>query len=673
MYINRIHIQNYRNFSDFTMDFHEGLNVIIGANNSGKTGLLSAIKLLNTPSEISFDDFNKNNILKYKSLYMDTAPSIVIEYYITHRICESDTNDESIIRLLPFLGMKEFEENKEEKDGKTYYNIAAKIKAVYSLDSKFISEYKKALSNEVNDLESYIIMLKRFVDNYYSWNYTNGISDTKSDQKKATDIFDIRFIGAERTGEEVRKETKREISLFTKNKENASKFDSFKNTTSKEIQTLLAPSIDKLATLFENEKNEIGLKKGNVSITSSVQADFSLENFYSTDVKDTKSGYTLPLNHNGLGYNNLINIYMLIKLTEIQQGKDFRILCLEEPEAHLHPAMQYKLFKYLRNLDDSNSLKQQIFVTTHSSNITAVAGIDNMFMMAYNRNGEQSNCSQQSLMKQFVDIDDSTNKSDAKAHLTKFLDVTRSDMLFSDKVILVEGIAEKLLIPLFMETLGVSYEDEHISIVEIGGKHFKYFVELFNGNAVNKKVLCITDRDFKWIEDKKLQSISEYNKQLPTHITELREQFPIDNFNVCTQFMGGRTFEDELFITNMSNKEVAEKMFQKAICDTLNTFFAKYKFNLNEWNLHIDEVDGRSRKTIKKFLNAYTDRLDTSDEQKSFYADLIFSEMFLHYAEGKKGDIALGLLTDEKFVNEDGTSKIIVPKYIQEGLEWLLK
>ena len=50
-----------------------------------------------------------------------------------------------------------------------------------------------------------------------------------------------------------------------------------------------------------------------------------------------------------------------------------------------------------------------------------------------------------------------------------------------------------------MEIYGCSYEDEHISIVEIGGKHFKYFVELFNGNAVKKKVLCITDKDFKWI------------------------------------------------------------------------------------------------------------------------------------------------------------------------------
>ena len=38
MYISRIHIQNFRNYKDFTMDFHKGLNVIIGSNNSGKTG-----------------------------------------------------------------------------------------------------------------------------------------------------------------------------------------------------------------------------------------------------------------------------------------------------------------------------------------------------------------------------------------------------------------------------------------------------------------------------------------------------------------------------------------------------------------------------------------------------------------------------------------------------------
>ena len=146
-------------------------------------------------------------------------------------------------------------------------------------------------------------MLKRFVEKHYSWNYTNGISDTRAEQKAVTDIFDIRFIGAERTSEEVRKETKREIISFTEDGDNASDFDKFKRDISEDIEKLLSPSITKLATLFENEKNVIGLAKGNVSIASTVHANFSLADTYTTEINDTKSGYTLPLQNNGLGYN----------------------------------------------------------------------------------------------------------------------------------------------------------------------------------------------------------------------------------------------------------------------------------------------------------------------------------------------------------------------------------
>lgn len=676
MYIKKIHIQNYRNFADFTMEFHKGLNVIIGANNSGKTGLLYAINLLNSPSDISVDDFNKNNLSQYSELYLETAPSITIEYDICHKICEDDTDDESIIRLMPFLGIKGLTENRQENDGVVEYNIAARIKAVYSLNTKFLEEYKKAVSNEAKDFETYLLILKRFVDNHYSWGYTNGISDTKAEQKSVTDIFDIRFIGAERTSEEVRMETKREIISFTKNSNNAAALAVLKHKVSEDIKNFLSPSITKLDALFENEKNEIGLAKGNVSIASTVQAKFPLADTYITEVKDTKSGYTLPLQHNGLGYNNLINIYMLVKLTEIRPGKDFRILCLEEPEAHLHPAMQYKLFKYLRNLDDTDGLNQQIFVTTHSSNISAVAGLDNMFMIAYNREGDNYDCSQQSLLEQFDDKDGTTIKAEAKAHLTKFLDVTRSDMLFSDKVILVEGIAEKLLLPLFMEICGCAYEDEHISIVEIGGKHFKYFIELFNRNAVKKKVLCITDKDFKWIDfdgDSNLRSYSEYESNEPTHITDLKKRFPIENFHICTQSMGGRTFEDEFFLANIKNEATATIVFKKAISDTVNEFFDKYGFDLTAWESHIEEMDGRSRKAVRKFLDVYKSRIDNSPKRISDYEKLIFAEIFLNYAKDKKGDIALGILTDKSLMNEDGSSKLVVPHYIQEGLKWLLK
>lgn len=674
MYINKIHIQNYRIFNDFKMEFHKGLNVIIGANNSGKTGLLYAIKLLRSPADISTDDFNKNNLLNYAKLYIEDAPSITIEYDIIHKISEDDTDDESIIRLLPFLGMKEIAGCRTVKNGIAEYNICAQVKAVYSLDAKQLDEYKKAVS-EVKNFDDYMTVLKRFVGSHYSWSYTNGKSETKADQKDATGIFEIRFIGAERTSEEVRKETKHEIDSYTKDSENAADFDKFRKGVSEGLKGLLAPSITKLSDLFANEKNAIGLEKGNVSIASNVRADFSFSDAYITEVKDTQAGYTVPLQFNGLGYNNLINIYMLIKLTEIQKGKDFRILCLEEPEAHLHPAMQYKLFKYLRELDKTDSLNQQIFVTTHSSNITAVAGIDNMFMIAYTRSGECSEGCQQSLFDQFQDKDGTTNKADAKAHLTKFLDVTRSDMIFADKVILVEGIAEKLLMPMFMEKCGCPYEDEHISIVEIGGKHFEHFVELFNGNAVKKKVLCITDKDFKWIDDDdhRMKSFAEYEADTPQHIEKLKKRFTVDNFAIYTQAMGGRTFEDEFFLANYENPDIVKTIFKKALSDSLGDFIDKYGLNFAAWDANRSQIDGRSLKCIGGFLDAFKTRIDLDAKLTDKYEQFLFAEMFLHYAEGNKGDIALGLLVDEKLSDEKGVSKLAVPKYIQEGLEWLLK
>lgn len=655
------------------MNFHKGLNVIIGSNNSGKTGLLYAINLLNYPSTISVDDFNKNNLLKYEELYADNPPEIIIEYYISHRIAEDDTNDESIIRLLPFLGIKEFEENRTEKDGKVEYNIAAKIKAVFSLDVKHLDDYKKEFKS-VNNFDEYFMMLNRFVEKYYSWSYTNGITDAKADQKTATSVFDIRLIEAERTSEEVRKETKREIDAFTKDAEHAAELDTLRKAVSDDLKDILKESITKLSDLFEDEDNEIGLKNGNVSIFSDVKAKFSISDAYVTEVIDTKSGFVVPLQYNGLGYNNLINIYMLIKLTEVKQGRDFKILCLEEPEAHLHPAMQYKLFKYLKNLDKKNELNQQIFVTTHSSNISAVAGIDNMFMLAYERNNKCSDCRQQSLQEQFTDSDKKTEKKDAKLHLTKFLDVTRSDMLFADKVILVEGIAEKLLMPLFMDVCECPYEDEHISIVEIGGKHFEHFVELFNGNAVNKKVLCITDRDFKWIDDdNKLKSLKTYEKEEVSHINKLKKRFNIENFCICTQKLGGKTFEDELFLANVDNFESAKIFFKKAICDGLGDFFDTHGFDIEAWISNEDKIDKRSRKAISKYLKAFSERTDKAPENTKFYEKLIFAELFLHYAKNKKGDVALSLLTDKNLYNEDETTKIIVPKYIQEGLKWLMQ
>lgn len=447
MYINSIRIKNYRNYENFYMKFKEGLNVIIGANNAGKTNLLHAINLLKDLN-IDIDDFNKNNLLKkYDNDYRKESPTIEIEYEIFHEISEDDENDESIIKLLPFLGLDKINDIRNSQGDTSKYSIVANIKLKYELNKKYLKDYCELVKN-AKDLNEYLSCLE-LMQKYYEWNICNGMDDSSIDKKNISNIFKIDYIEAERNTNDVYYETKNEINKYIKEEENMKKVKDLAIIISEQMEMAVKEVLQKIDKIVnEDERNEIGLKDGNVSIKQGIKYKPDISSGYQIDVKDTTSEYIIPLSHNGVGYNNLINIYMLLKLVELKPGQDFRILCLEEPEAHLHPAMQYKLFKYIKKIDDENKLNQQIFVTTHSSNITSVAGIENMYMLDYNRDSNQT--VNINLLEQLK------NKEESQKHIMKFLDVTKSDMLFAKKIVLVEGLAEKLILPKFMEKLRTS-------------------------------------------------------------------------------------------------------------------------------------------------------------------------------------------------------------------------
>ena len=661
MYIYRIEIEGYRNFHHFTMDFNDGLNVIVGPNNSGKTGLLLAINLLNNPSEIEVEDFNKNDLQsQFASFYKQTPPSIVIKYYIKHDICEDNTDDECIVKLLSFIGMEEIMASKASADDSTQYTISACVEAKYTLNPKKIEEYRQAVSSAKSFDEFYSSF--SLFQKYYGWTYSNGITETIIDPKEATNIFKIDFIEAERKSESVYNETKHEIEKYLKNDpSSAEKIQNLQKELSNNMKEAIKPVLDRISNLIEHEDNNIGLYKGNVAISQDMRPSATIAGAYVIEVKDTKEGYTLPLSHNGLGYNNLINMYMMVKLVEIQKGKDFHILCLEEPEAHLHPAMQYKLFKFLKKLDDDDKLNQQIFVTTHSPNITAVAGLDNTYMMSYDRNKKIPDCTQQSLKCQF------SQNLDAQRHMMKFLDVTRSDMLFADKVIFVEGIAEKLLLPKFLEKCKYAYEDEHISIVEVGGKNFSYFVRAFANNPVNKKVLCITDCDFDWSFSNGAKTVEDYEATVPPHVEKLKNEFSnAENLKIVFQKNYGSTFEDDLYMCNIANIKVAKKLLKIAMPKSLHTYIDTNGIDFNKWKKNINSIPQKSNEKVSKIINDIFNAILFHPENTIYYEKLFFAKLFYDYVENEKGNIALNILVDEELMKE-----LEVPLYIKEGITWL--
>ena len=212
------------------------------------------------------------------------------------------------------------------------------------------------------------------------------------------------------------------------------------------------------------------------------------------------NGNKIPITNNGLGYNNLLFIALILSKIQMEcssymgeNAKVFPILAIEEPEAHLHPSMQYKFLKFLHNNLEKNKQVRQIFITTHSTHITSAIDLNDIICLYEDISG-QINVGYPG--KAFGD------NLESKIYVERFLDATKSNMLFADRILFVEGLAEQLLIPCISAYLNKDEEliSKHVAIVSVDSRTFKHFVKLFqyssmNKSSINKKIACITDAD----------------------------------------------------------------------------------------------------------------------------------------------------------------------------------
>lgn len=206
------------------------------------------------------------------------------------------------------------------------------------------------------------------------------------------------------------------------------------------------------------------------------------------------------LKENSLGYNNLLYLATVLAELEGVGGNEtlHKVLLIEEPEAHLHPQLQVRLLLYLEKVAEAEQM--QVIVTTHSPVIASSVKLNALNVLV-----AQDGASPISAPLAFFQMEDQT-----KFFLERWLDITKSTLLFARGVLMVEGIAEALVIPELAKmvisqdaakcTQGNCLKDFGVSIISLGGNFFQHFVELFRADEnklirIPVKSACLLDND----------------------------------------------------------------------------------------------------------------------------------------------------------------------------------
>ena len=208
-------------------------------------------------------------------------------------------------------------------------------------------------------------------------------------------------------------------------------------------------------------------------------------------------------NKSGLGTLNLLCIAAEMLLFSNQQ-KGLKLALVEELEAHLHPQYQLRLINYI-----SENKDEQFILSTHSITLASKISLDNLIIVKDDTVYPMSH--------------NYTKMTPADySFLERFLDATKANLFFAQGLILVEGDAENLLIPVIAEIIGKPLHKFGVSVVNVGSTAYKRYLSIFDrqDNKVFKMpIAVISDLDVRaleyYTEEDKKPTLWETSQILP--------------------------------------------------------------------------------------------------------------------------------------------------------------